>query len=176
MAVHVHAYRVGEAIDTDIRLDADISDALRSQRPLFGMTSSAQFLFSSTAEKSETFAMTFEDGLWTIPRTPLRNNNQEYLQSLQVDFIYSRAGSVQSVSNQYPVYNKDQPTYFSIDYKWTVEDAPHVQASMMLMVIVVFVACILFLLDAFGMKADDVSGRGSANFGVASAWDAVKEH
>jgi hypothetical protein len=168
------AYRLGEAINTDYRLDQEISDVLQSQMPLFGMDSSAQFPFGSMQKKSQTFAMTFEDGLWTIPSVPLQNRDREYLQSLQVDLLYSKAGWLQSVSNQVPVYSKEQPKYFRVDYKWTAEDAPHLTASINFLVLVVFAACIFFLMEACGITADDVASHDDDS--VASGWTVVKQH
>ena len=171
----VHSYRRGQVVDTDIRLDARVSDALRSQMPLFGLDASAQFSFDSidaveSPSTTTTFAMTFEDGLWTTPSVALQNRNHEYLQSFQVDFLYSKAGSLESVStSQTPVYAKDKPKFFRVDYKWTVEDAPHVVAAMNLMMIVVFAACIYFLFEAFSMSPDGGSGTGGG-------WTMGKEH
>jgi hypothetical protein len=170
----VEAYRTGEVIDTDIRLDLDVSDALRSQMPLFGIDGTAQFTFAAIADKSQTFAMTFEDGLWTIPSVPLQNKNQEYLQSLQVDFLYSRTGSLESVSNQAPVYSKTRPKQFRVEYKWTVEHAPHVTAAMNLMMMAVFAACLYFLVESFGLLAVDDGSIGNGS--VSSGWPLSKQH
>ena len=136
--------------------------------PLFGLDASAQFPFA--VDESQTFAMTFEDGLWTTPSVALKNHNHEYLQSFQVDFLYSKTGSLESVTSHLPVYSTDKPKFFRIDYKWTVEDAPHITAAMNLMCIVVFAACIYFVLEAFSMLPE--GGSGSSTGG----WTMVKEH
>jgi hypothetical protein len=166
----VHSYRVGEAIDTDIRLDYDVSDALRSQMPLFGIDSAALFSMPSMLNQSATFALTFEDGLWTTGAMPLVNKNKEYLQSWQVDLMFSRYGSLQSVSYQAPIYTTDEPKFFQVDYKFHLEEAAHVTAALTVMCMAVFAMSVYFVLEACGMTPEGYNGDDRS-----SGWEG-KQH
>jgi hypothetical protein len=167
MAAFVQGYRIGEIVDTDLRLEYKTLEVMRSQMPLFAIDGSAEFILESTyLHAGGTFALAFEEGLWTLPSVALKNKNQEYIQSWQVDLTYSKSGSLQSVSYGAPVYAKEQPKTVRVDYKWIVEKAPHVGAALHVMFIVVLAAAMYFINESSSLTSADTTSSSSTGWGV----------
>jgi hypothetical protein len=154
------AYRIGDAIDTDVRLDATTTDALRSQMPTFGVNGRVRF---DSIGESKTFALMFEDGLYAVPTIPLINGAGEFLSSWEVLFTYdSSQGSIDTVSYGQPMYAADSDeTEFIIEYKWVQEQALRVTAGQNAMFIIVLVASLYFLWISY--SSDSIDGFGGQN-------------
>jgi hypothetical protein len=118
------AYRVGDAIDTDIRLASGTSDALRVQMPQFGVSSKANFRF----EDQDSFSLQFEDGLRGLPWVSLvKGYKGQALEKLVVTFVYSKSGggAIHTVLSE-PVYREtaarpQQAGSFQVEYNWVEE-------------------------------------------------------
>jgi hypothetical protein len=119
------AYRVGDAIDTDIRLASGTSDALRVQMPQFGVSSKANFRFP---DLQDSFSLQFEDGLRGLPWVSLvKGYKGQALEKLVVTFVYSKSGggAIHTVLSE-PVYREaaarpQQGGSFQVEYNWVEE-------------------------------------------------------
>jgi hypothetical protein len=171
------AYRVGEAVDTDIRMGSILTDALRSQMPMFGIPSTARFQFEETIPS---FSLQFEDGLRGIPTVPLVNSKQQALGRLQVTFVYSKsgAGAIHTVISQAEYgSNLDSSESFLVDYQWIEEEQVQLTAGKGVMFLAVFVVSIVFLISLCGFLDQRVSSavnRRSSNrnesYAVQKKW------
>jgi hypothetical protein len=177
------AYRVGDVVDTDLVIDSVPSDALRSQMPLFGVRWTAHVRFNVDPAKARTFSLQFEDGLWTLPVTPLVtkgktiSDGQQYLERMTVQFVYSKSGvgAIHSVVGKDAVYSTERRPFFTVEYQWIEEEAVYVTAGHAVMFLAVLVASILFLLISCGVIAEDGAAATSGNSSVHSVsvpkWD-----
>jgi hypothetical protein len=89
------AYRMGDAVDTDIRLASGTSDALRSQMPQFGISSKANFRFEDQQDS-------FRCSLKTACGPPwYRSSNSKGRSSgkLIVTFVYSNRAVVRYIQS-----------------------------------------------------------------------------
>jgi hypothetical protein len=166
LSTSVQAYRVGDALETDIRLGSSTADALRSQTPIFGLDTSARFQFDE--DSSKTFSLNFEDGLWGLPAVALQNP-QGKLQSWQVTFVYSRSGdgTIHTVLSGQPEYHADRTQdAFQVNYRWVQEEAVRVKDGQNIMYAVVLVGCLIFTLTIFAMSGEE--GVASVNNGSSN--------
>jgi hypothetical protein len=151
LAVSLDAYRVGDAVDTIVRTDASAEDALRSQMPLFGKTSSA--LFSGATPKR--FSLSFEEGLRPIPWVETADSKGQTLERLDVTFVYSRSGegAIYGISSE-PKYGSSADT-FLVQYNWVEEEEVNPRAASAVMFAVVFLASVVMLISSCGVSLDE---------------------
>jgi hypothetical protein len=173
------AYRVGDAVDTDIRLASGTSDALRSQMPQFGMSSRAEFRF----EDQESFSLQFEDGLRGLPWISLVKFKGQALEKLVVTFVYSKSGggAIHSVFSE-PVYQETtarplQTGSFSVNYVWIEEAKVHLHAGQAVMFFAVFLASIYFICFSCGLVDGDSLPNSGRNGGASNdSWNMPQEN
>lgn len=147
LLVSIKAYRLGESIDTDIRLDgsAQLSDAMRAQTPTFGIPTDASF---DIPPKHRMFSLTFEDGLWHVPSVPLENDAKA-LSEWTIEFVYSRSsGTINAVSYADAKYDKDldADSRIVVHYRWIVEADMRITAGHVVMFAIALVAGVVVLL------------------------------
>lgn len=176
-----NAYRVAEVVDMDIVVNGVQSDALRSQMPLFGVTwiSPVRFEMDELLPRdARTFSLKFEDGLWTLPATPLTKGG-DHLEMLTVQFIYSKsgAGAIHSVSSKDAIYSAERQPYFTVKYHWIEEEAVYLSAGHAVMFLAVFVSSVIFLLiscrfiDEDGVGTSAASGSTLGHSVAVPKWD-----
>jgi hypothetical protein len=153
------AYRVGEAVDTDVQIGSERLGVLRRQTPLFGKDSTAEF----ELHELDTFTMTFDDELWGLPSIPMITKNTKaasssdgnspmMLSSWTLFFVFSKSngvGDIRKVLNDPPVYAArnviNDPTKFAVHYRWIEEPEPNVAAGQTMMMLIVIVASIAII-------------------------------
>ena len=163
-----NAYRVGDAVDTLVWTKADTADAMRSQMPQFGMTSSVSF------HLKDRFSLGFEEGLWALPWTETKTMRGEVLDKLLVKFVFS-GGVIHSVSSE-PVYIRKNKLdsaksakgvgVLEIDYIWLEEEPVDIIMGASVMFLAALVTSIIFLVQGCGTA--DPSGPESGNDNSAS--------
>jgi hypothetical protein len=162
----VSAYRVGDAVDTDIRLASGTQDALRSQMPQFGVSSKANFRF----EDQDSFSLQFEDGLRGLPWVSLVKYKGQALEKLVVTFVYSKSGggTIHTVLSE-PVYQEttarpQQAGSFQVQYVWVEEANVHLHAGQAVMFLAVFLASLYFICYSCGLvEADGPRNNGGSS-------------
>jgi len=166
------SYRVGDAIDTIIRTETSAEDALRHQMPIFGVSSTAGF------DVSEKFALAFEEGLRPLPFI-----SAEILDKLEVIFVYSKSGTIHSISST-PHIGDNKSKHVRVHYKWIEEEDVDIVGAGAVMFIATFLATITMLIQACadtsfddeddhrrgGSSHGSSLGSGGAAFGVPK-WD-----
>ena len=174
------AYRVGDAVDTDLVVDGVPSDALRSQMPLFGVDSKTEIAVPIDDDRRRRhFSLQFEDGLWTLPAAALQRKG-EWLESVRVQFVYSKSGvgAIHAVRSTATTYGGD-PEKFAVEYEWIPEEAVHLTAGYAAMFFAVLVSSLYFILascDMLGGPPIETDGSGSRSqqqqFGASvPKWD-----
>lgn len=151
------AYRMGDAVDTDVSMDGFLWDALRSQMPKFGINTKVHFEMDMPDDTREyrTFALLFEDGLRSIETRPYQNWKRESLERVVIKFIYSKSGTgmIHSVSSS-AVYKANPPVArrFRVEYEWQEEEAVRLTVGMVVMMLAVFLSSIVFLFQTCGLN------------------------
>jgi hypothetical protein len=165
------AYRMGDAVDTDIRLASGTSDALRSQMPQFGVNSKANFRFE---DQQDSFSLQFEDGLRGLPWVSLVKFKGQALEKLIVTFVYSKSGggTIHTVLSE-PVYQEtsarpQQAGSFQVQYVWVEEANVHLHAGQAVMFLAVLLASLYFICYSCGLVEGDGPSRNSDRNGGAS--------
>jgi hypothetical protein len=157
------AYRVGEAVDTDILIGSVSTDALRSQMPSFGVGSS--FYFPVTDE-IKYFSLRFQDGLLGIPTLYTQNMRGQSLARVVVTFVYSKSGvgDVHAVNAQ-PEYMSIEGPHedIQIEYQWIQEEAGQLRAGIGIMFFASLFVSILFLFQLCGIIDDHDELEGQRN-------------
>lgn len=173
------AYRLGDAVDTDVSMDGFLWDALRSQMPKFGINSKVHFETKIPDDKRRysTFSLLFEDGLRSIETRPFHNWRKEYLERVIIDFSYSKSGTgvIHSVSST-AVY-KPTPTNagrFRVEYEWQEEEAVRLTAGSAVMFLAVFLSSIVFLFQTCGLT-DDPESPDNNDFDRSSSYSDQKK-
>jgi hypothetical protein len=168
------AYRMGDAVDTDIRLVSGTSDALRSQMPQFGISSKANFRFE---DHQDSFSLQFEDGLRGLPWVSLVKFKGQALQKLIVTFVYSKSGggTIHTVLSE-PVYHEtaarpQQAGSFQVQYVWVEEANVHLHAGQAVMFLAVFLASLYFICFSCGLVQGDGGPRNSDRNGSGDSND-----
>ena len=163
----VCAYRVGDVVDTDIVLDGVVSDALRNQRPLFGVDSMTvePFLIENT---QRSFALQFEGGLWTLPTAAIAQKGQ-VLEKIQVQFHYSRsgAGAIHAVHSNTVYGPSSSAPSFTVEYQWVAEEAVSLNNGFAVMFLAVIVASIFFIASSCGMLLESSPTKSRNNSDVS---------
>mmetsp|Transcript_16912 Transcript_16912/g.25030 ORF Transcript_16912/g.25030 Transcript_16912/m.25030 type:complete len:208 (-) Transcript_16912:180-803(-) len=142
------AYQLGDAVDMVMRTSSGTEGVLRSQLPLFGKDS---FAFFTGAP--DHFSFSFEEGLRPVPWVKSFDDRERYLETLQVTFSYSKSGggAISGLSSK-PIYSRkpraDDRTGFSVQYKWMEEEKVHPRAGANVMLLSIFLASCLILLDS----------------------------
>lgn len=152
------AYRRGEPIDTDLRLNNLISEAHSHQQPRFGVNSHTKL---QDVSKYDFVSLSFEDGLWGLPTFAVRQSAQRHLYRIVVTFIYTR-NSLESIQGE-AVYRNPQEhenDRVQVEYHWIREQELSMQAGGFVVMLVVLLTSIFFFLSACGM-ADPVDERPS---------------
>lgn len=164
------AYRMGDVVDTDIRLASGTSDALRSQMPQFGVSSKANFRFED--QQDDSFSLQFEDGLRGLPWVPLVNNRFKGqagggLEKLIVTFVYSKSGGgtihtvlSEAVYQETAARRPQQAGSFQVQYVWVEEANVHLHAGQAVMFLAVFLASLYFICYSCGLVEGDGGGGG----------------
>lgn len=162
-----HSYRIGDAVDTNVRYGGSETDALRRQQLLFGIDSLAEF-----EVKDDVFSLTFEDGLWGLPGIKIVNGKDQVLQGWEIDIVYSKAGDgdIHAVSYKDPVYADDRREVFQVLYHWVPEPDVLVaegQTTMFLCVIAAsFLIMYTMMLEAEQHKAAGSNGTHGSSHAV----------
>ena len=157
----VDAYRMGDAVDTDVSMDGFLWDALRSQMPKFGINTKVHFDMDIPDDERtyRTFALLFEDGLRSIETRPYENSwRKEYLDRIVIKFVYSKSGtgmihSVSSTATYKP--RSAQARRFRVEYEWQEEEAVRLTVGSVVMFLAVFLSSIVFLFQTCGLNGDD---------------------
>jgi hypothetical protein len=154
------AYRIGDAVDTDVVLSTHTADALRSQMPKFGLRSRVEFAMEkpSSRDGAHSWTLLFEDGLRRIQSSPYKNAKGEVLDEVVVTFVYSRsgAGMIHSVQSQAFYQRKDVGAdTFRVIYEWIEEEPVRLVNGYLVMFAIVFVATIIILLQTCGLCSND---------------------
>lgn len=165
------AYRLGDAVDTDVAMDGFLWDALRSQMPKFGINTKVYFEMDLPDDGREyrTFALLFEDGLRSIETRPYQKTwSKEYLERVNIKFIYSKSGTgmIHSVSST-AVY-KSNPSAtgarrFRVEYEWQEEEAVRLAVGSIVMFLAVFISSIVFLFETCGLNGEPDEHYDHAN-------------
>ena len=157
----VHAYRVGDVVDTDVVVDGVVADALRNQRPRFGIDSKTVEPFVIESMK-RSFSLQFEGGLWTLPTVAIKEKEQA-LEKIQVQFIYTRSGvgAIHALHSN-AVYGPSSSA-FTVEYQWVADEAVSLRNGFVVMFLAVLVASILFIASSCGMllESSPTASRGS---------------
>jgi len=166
------AYRMGDAVDTDIRYDSEQKNALRSQMPTFGVSSTADMVLPVDASQ---FSLQFEDGLRGLPWTFMSHKyNNNILKQLVVTFVYSKSGGgsihscqISNVVYETPTVNAAvvQTGTFRIQYVWVPEAVVHWQAGQAVMFLAVFCMSLFFVCFSCGL-VDGGGGRSASSAGL----------
>ena len=175
LALHhaASAYRIGDAVDTDLVMDGFMWDALRSQMPKFGINTKVHFdmdLADSADEdrRYRTFALLFEDGLRSVETRPYEKTawrgQAQTLERVLVKFVYSKSGTgmIHSVSST-AVYktenaassNNNNSRRFRVEYEWQEEEAVRLTVGSVVMFLAVFLSSIVFLFQTCGLNDGD---------------------
>lgn len=148
----IDAYRVGDAIDTEIWTTKHASSEeapMRSQMALFGMDRAAKF-----PRTTDRFSISFEEGFRVLPWINMKNGAGHPLEKVEVTFVYSRSGGgeIHSLSSK-PIYNKETPSNSEIVvvYKWIEEELVDLNSGAFVMFLAVFVVSVYFLFDFCGL-------------------------
>lgn len=146
------SYRIGDVIDTVIRTETSAEDALRHQMPIFGISSTAGF------DVSEKFALAFEEGLRPLPFI-----SADTLDKLEVIFLYSKSGTIHSISSTpHLIVGDSKSNHVRVHYKWIEEEDVDIVGAGAVMFIATFLATILMLIQACaGTSFDDEDGGSS---------------
>jgi len=161
----ITAYRLGDVVDTDLVIDGVASDALRNQRPLFGIDSKTTEPFVSESIK-RSFSLQFEEGLWTLPTASLKQNGESLsLEAIQVRFVYSRSGvgAIHAVQSN-AVYGPSSASAFYVEYHWIAEEAVHLQTGFTVMFLAVLVASVFFIMTSCGMLLESSTTNRNSNY------------
>lgn len=172
---NVDAYRMGDAVDTDIRLASGTQDALRSQMPQFGVSSKANFRFE---DQQDSFSLQFEDGLRGLPWVSLVKFKGQALEKLVVTFVYSKSGggTIHTVLSE-PVYQEtaarpQQAGSFQVQYVWVEEANVHLHAGQAVMFLFVFLASLYFICYSCGLVDGDGPRNSDRNGGAGNdSWN-----
>jgi hypothetical protein len=187
------AYRVGDVVETELSIDSwPSSNVLRSQMPVFGVSTRAQFQIkkptttsdeSSDRRLARKAALSFQDGLWGLPTIFLTNSRGSGLQKLMVVFLYSKSGNgvIHSVScvPKYPDGDSDVATQdgvFRVEYKWVEEEEVDLNAGQAIMLLVSFLAGVFILVASCGLlHSPDHQWTGAGGNGIGQTsvpkWD-----
>ena len=161
------AYRVGDAVDTDVSMDGFLWDALRSQMPKFGVNTKVYFDMDMPEDDRQyrTSALLFEDGLRSLETRPYQNWKRDTLERITVKFVYSKSaavgggftGVIHSVSSTAEYQTNRMPSQlrrFRVEYEWYEEEAVRLAMGFVVMYLAVFVASIIFLFQTCGLTSD----------------------
>ena len=161
------AYRLGDVVDTDIVVDGVVSDALRNQRPLFGVDSMTVEPFAIESIK-RSFALQFEGGLWTLPTAAIEQKGQ-VLETIQVQFLYSRSGvgAIHAVHSNAVYGPSSSVSAFTVEYQWIAEEAVNLNNGFAVMFLAVIVASIFFIASSCGMLLESAPTRSKNNSDVS---------
>jgi len=162
------AYHIGDVVDTDIIVDGVQSDALRSQRPLFGLNTALTDGF--VTENMRSFSMKFEDGLWTVPTIYMHTRNRQTLEKIHVQFIYSKSGvgAIHSVFSYVEYGQAGMVSAFTIEYEWIEEEAVQLNAGYAVMFLAVVLSSVYFIAASCGMLLE-TDGGGTAGANASSS-------
>jgi len=168
----VDAYRIGDVVNTDIFLDSIQSDALRHQMPLFAVNSQTDIRVDEQQQRTtpSSFRLQFEDGLWTLPTAYLQQKNEQNLEKIQVQFVYSNSGvgALHAVHSQ-AIYgttgfsSSTSPQSFAVEYEWIAEPAVHLTSGFTVMFLAVLLSSLYFLLASCSSTGGDGVSRRSSS-------------
>lgn len=153
------AYRVGDPIDTVVWTTlpggtVDRAEAMRAQMPSFGISNSASF-----PQLRDRFSLGFEEGLWGLPWTEVKNLMGETLDTLTVTFVYSKSGggAIHSVTSAPKFRSRGEEPSSSqlrIEYQWMEEEPVDIQSGSTLMFLATLISAVIFLTQACGLGDD----------------------
>lgn len=148
----VSSYYVGEHVDTTVFSAAGKTEALKAQRPLFGVDSSVTF-----PRSNDQFSLGFEEGFHQLSWFDPTN-----LGKLRVTFIHSKSGdgAIHSVSSE-PIMKNVHDEYsrhhIEIEYQWIEEQPVDLRAGCIVMFLVTLVLSVVLILQTCGLAEDDYS-------------------
>ena len=157
---HCVAYRVGDAVDTMLRTSLEAKEALRSQMPMFGVNSIAEFKGSPRS-----FSLSFEEGLRALPWFDLKNSRGNPLEYVTVTFVYSRSGdgSIHAISSSASYSSKRGKTAdgdgFQVKYTWIEEEGVDVAGGSAVMMLATLIVAIVFFLQMCSTGIDELSSQ-----------------
>ena len=154
---NLDAYRLGDAIDTEILTPKDSSSQhapKRKQMPIFGVDSSTQFGPMTDSR----FSIHFEEGFRALPWVDLKNFMGAPLEKLEVTFVFSRSGGgeIHSLASR-TFYSKDRKAAppengeITVEYKWIEEQAVDLNGGAFVMFLAIFITSLFFLVDLCGL-------------------------
>jgi hypothetical protein len=145
----VSSYYVGEHVDTTIFSMIGKTEALKAQRPLFGIDSSITF-----PRSNDRFSLGFEEGFHQLSWFDPTN-----LGKLRVTFVHSKSGdgAIHSVSSE-PIMKNVHDEYSShhieIEYMWTEEAPVDLQTGSIVMFLATLVLSLGLILQTCGLTED----------------------
>lgn len=172
-----NAYRVGDSVPMTFQTPTENLDAMRNQRPVFGMSSS-----SATFEIGDVkrFSLVFEDGirplLWIETSTSGGNRR---LETVTVTFVYSKSGegTIEHMSSEtnYTLGNT-QGQSFKVEYEW-IEEAPvDLMLGSGVMFLSTCIASLVFLGQACGVKQIKTNANNMDQHAQAQQYGAYGEN
>jgi hypothetical protein len=144
------AYRVGDAVDTDVRTNLGTEDALRNQMPVFGVDSTTTFHLDGVSK----FSLSFEEGLRPLPFMDTKGGR---LEKVSVTFVYSRSGdgTIHTITSTAEYSNTPHKKGFRVHYEWVEEELVDIVGASAVMFMATFLATVIVLI-----KACSVMGLG----------------
>ena len=162
------SYLVGDVVDTIVRTPDETTDALNSQMPVFGVPSTAVF-----PETPERLSLSFHEGLRQLPWIETMDSKKRPLKEITVTFLYSKSGdgAIHAVSSE-TTYDDDKSTDegFRVRYKWVEEEEVDLQSGSIVMFLVVFVVCIIILVQSCSGTGAGVSQQDNS-FGSSTPYE-----
>ena len=160
IVVVVDAYRLGDAIDTEILTPKDSiaqHAPKRSQMPIFGVDTSTTF----GPIMDSKFSIHFEEGFRALPWINTQSFLGGTLEKVEITFVFSRSGGgeIHSLSS-HPIYsstnNKKGPATVTgeeivVEYKWIEEEAVDINGGAFVLFLAIFVSSLFMLVDLCGL-------------------------
>lgn len=171
-------YRVGDVVDTIIKTSKESTDALNSQMPMFGVSSTALF---TEAPSDTSFSLAFQEGMRPLPWIEMVNHKKVPLKEVIVTFVYSKSGdgTIHAVSSE-TIYDKNsnQEEGFRVKYQWIEEEEVDLQSGSIAMFLGVCVVSIMVLVQSCKNGSSggfDASQRDGMLMNDAPSYDAYQQ-
>ena len=154
---NLDAYRLGDAIDTEILTPKDSSSQhapKRSQMPTFGVDTTTSF----GPMTDHRFSIHFEEGFRALPWMDMKSFMGATLEKVEITFVFSRSGNgeIHSLTSR-TFYNKDRKESANdngeivVEYKWIEEEAVDLNGGGFVMFLAIFVSSLFMLVDLCGL-------------------------
>jgi hypothetical protein len=138
----VIGHYIGEPLQTTVLSSEGKLEAMKAQRPLFGVDSNVKI----TRSKGK-FSLGFEENHHQLPWLETM-----HLRKLRVTFVYSRSGDglVASVSSQPMMKTTDEehsPHQLDVEYRWVEELPVSISSGCIVMFLATFLVSLLLVLS-----------------------------